>query len=1097
MRVIAPATVPVIRPETRRIRALNLELGGLLAASIVVTFGVLITISARMARVEGAASAVSLASLRSAADLAPALALFSSPMERDVVAAALFRRANSEPRLEHVGGLASVTIDADEIRRNAALVRLRERLARRSDATVMPALSATDIAAIKPGIVVRTAGEFRLRAARAFALLLVPFWLAHFVRRWRRRDDDPVLLPVLMLLCGVGLMAMFALRDPLRDTISAATFAAGVAAGMFTLVAASEVDFESSRLRRAVILPLGAALALALLLLLFGSGPGTSGVKVNLFGAQPVEIIRLLVVFALAAYFGRRIELLRELSEPPASSRRWLRFLRVPRWTDVRPVLASMALVLLFFFFQKDLGPALVLTCVFLALYGICRGHVAFVMTGFALLVAAFGAAYFIGEPATVRQRVTIWANPWNNGVPGGNQIAHGLWALATGGIWGSGPGLGNPELIPAGHTDFVLAAVGEELGFLGIGAVLVLYSLLAWRCLRAAVRAPGDYSAFLATGIALGLVVQAIVISSGLLGLVPLSGVVTPFLSYGRSSMLANCCAVGVVLGIAQRRGVARAHMQRPLSALGGVLALAAIVLGVRAAWIQTLRADAIASAPSLSEQADGGYRFEHNPRLLLAARSLPRGTIYDRNGLPLATSVPKEIAAMASIYRAAGVTPAEACDAEQDRCYPLGGLAFHIVGDWNHQTNWGARNSSYIERDSDAQLKGFDDHAKTVDVVNPRTGRRHAAITRDYGELLPLVRQRYWLWSSAIRALESRNRDIHTSIDARLQLRASAALKQRIQAGGEKHGAAVVLDAGTGEVLASVSYPWPSASDLDRADEQTADDPWADEPWLDRVRYGLYPPGSVFKLLIAGAALRSDAAGSEFMCVRLPDGRVGHTVRGAARPVRDDPMDTVPHGTVKLSEGLVVSCNAYFAQLAQHLGPRPVLDVASIFQIDVAQPPTAAALQPTLPHAGYGQGHVVVSPLKMARVSASIASGGRAVPVTWVNRTLEKSDIEKPRFLSTSQAAQLGRMMRAVVTDGTGRAVRSNAVAIAGKTGTAEVGNGAAHSWFTGFAPYGGSERRIAFAVVVENAGYGARAAAPVAGELVSAARDLGLIK
>jgi cell division protein FtsW (lipid II flippase)/cell division protein FtsI/penicillin-binding protein 2 len=1099
MRVIAPASVHAVRPEARRARALNLELAGLLAVSIVVTFGVLIAVSARMARVEGGASAISLANLKSASDLAPALNVFSSATERDVVAAALFRRASSEPRLQHVGALASVSIGADEIRRRPALARLRERLARRGEVTELALLSAADIAAIKPNLVVRNAGEFRVRAARAFTLLLAPFWLAHLVRRWRRRDDDPVLLPVLMLLCGIGLMVMFALRDPLRDTISAETFVTGIAAGLLALVVASEVDFEASRLRRAVLLPLGAALGLALLLLLFGSGPGSSGVKVNLFGAQPVEIIRLLVIFALAAYFGRRIELLRELSEPVAPSRWWLRFVRVPRWKDVRPVLASMALVLLFFFFQKDLGPALVLTCVFLALYGVGRGHVAFVLTGFALLVLAFAAAYVIGQPATVRQRVTIWANPWNNGVPGGNQIAHGFWALSTGGIWGSGPGLGNPELIPAGHTDFVLAAVGEELGFLGIGAVVLLYALLAWRCFRAALRAPGDYSAFLATGIALGLVVQAIVIASGLLGLVPLSGVVTPFLSFGRSSMLANCFAVGIVLAIAQRRGPTRVHMQSSLNALGGVLAVAAVVVGARAAWIQTVRADAIASAPSLSEQADGGYRFEHNPRLLLAARTLPRGTIYDRSGLPLATSRPQEIAALASTYRAAGVTPVQPCDSTQDRCYPLAGITFHVIGDWNHQSNWGARNSSYIERDSDARLKGFDDHARAVEVLNPRTGQRHAAITRDYAELLPLVRQRYWPRSSAIRALEARNRDIHLSIDARLQLRASAVLKQRIEAGGEKHGAAVVLDGTTGEVLASVSYPWPSVRDLDRAGEQPIDDPGAEAPWLDRVRYGLYPPGSVFKLLIAGAALRSDAAGSEFMCERLPDGRVGHTVRGSVRPVRDDPMDTIPHGAVTLSEGLAVSCNAYFAQLAQHLGPRPVLDVASLFQIDVAQPPTIAGLQATLAHAGYGQGQVVVSPLKMAMVSASIASGGSRVPVRWVQaRREDRTANRELRFLSSNQAAQLGRMMRSVVTDGTGRAVRSNAVAIAGKTGTAEVGNGAAHSWFTGFAPYGGGgEGRIAFAVLVENAGYGARAAAPVAGELVTAARDLGFIK
>jgi peptidoglycan glycosyltransferase len=97
----------------------------------------------------------------------------------------------------------------------------------------------------------------------------------------------------------------------------------------------------------------------------------------------------------------------------------------------------------------------------------------------------------------------------------------------------------------------------------------------------------------------------------------------------------------------------------------------------------------------------------------------------------------------------------------------------------------------------------------------------------------------------------------------------------------------------------------------------------------------------------------------------------------------------------------------------------------------------------------------------------------------------------------MSPSQAALLARAMRDVVTDGTGRSVRDNAVPIAGKTGTAEIGDGPAHSWFTGFAPYGGSGRKIAFAVLIENAGYGARAAAPVAGELVTAAREIELIK
>jgi cell division protein FtsW (lipid II flippase) len=1093
MRVITPAPIRV-RPEVRRARAITVELLGLIAASLIVTFGIALAFAGKAGRAgeDGPAeNLVPLHGLRSPADLEPLLSMFESPHERQVVAQALYRRVTTaDPRLEHVGGLAAVTVPAADIRGDRRLVRLTERLARRPETPEVAVLTPTDLAAIKPHLTVRTMKEFTERSARALVLLLAVFWSAHGVRRWRRRDDDPVLLPALLLLCGVGVMAMLGLRDPLRDTMPVTIFVGGVAAGLAVLLVAAEVDYEASPLRRAVILPLGAALSVAMALLLFGSGPGSSGVKVNLLGGQPVEVIRLLVVFALAAYFGRRIELLRALSQPATAERPWLRYFRVPRWKDVRPLAVSMGLVLAFFFLQKDLGPALVLTCVFLALYGIGRGHGAFVLTGFALLFAGFALAYWIGEPATVRQRVLIWSNPWNNGVPGGNQIAHGLWALSTGGAWGSGPGLGRPEMVPAGHTDFVLAAVGEELGFAGLAVVVLLYAILGWRCLRIALRAPGDYSAFLAVGVALGLVVQALVISGGLLGLVPLSGVVTPFLSYGRSSMLANCFAVGVVLAIAQRRGPLREHLRLPVRAVAGVLVAGALAVTARAAWIQVVHADDIASASSLSEQADGGYRFEQNPRLLAAARTLMRGTIYDRNGLPLATSRPDEIGSLGTIYRAAGVTPARDCDRTESRCYPLGGITFHLTGDWNQQSNWGARNSSYIERDSDAQLKGYDDRARTVEVVNPRTGKRQAAIARDYGELLPLVRQRYWRTSASIETLRARNRDVHTSIDARLQMRASAALRNQIDAGRSGRGAAVVLDPNTGEVLASVSYPWPTEGKPNASDSPPA------EQWLDRARYGLYPPGSVFKLLMAGAALRSGAGGSTFSCVRLPDGRVGNFIRGSNRPVRDDPMDTVPHGTTGLHGGLVVSCNAYFAQLAQQLGPRAVLDAASVFQIDVSRPPTEAVLKGTLPHAGYGQGQVVLSPLKMARVSGAIAANGSVVPVRWLAAP-PAAGAEATRFLSAADAARLARAMRDVVVNGTGRAVKGNPVPIAGKTGTAEISGGAAHSWFTGFAPYGGTGRRIAFAVLVENAGYGARAAAPVAGELVTAAREYGLIK
>jgi cell division protein FtsW (lipid II flippase) len=1082
------------------IHTANVEMLGLLACTGVVLLGLLLTYWGRTLRFEpdgpGRGPVVLLNELDGPRALEPLLTMYEQQAERQAAAHALYARLSEAGPIEHVGALAGVAVAAADIRKNPRFVELGARLARRPGVAAVPVLTSADLAGLKPHVAVRTARAFGRQLLAAVACFVGAFWLAHFLRRWRGADDDPVILPALMLLCGVGLMSMVALRDPLRDMMIGSGFALGVAGGLAILLAVSEVDFEASPLRRAVLSPLALAFSLAGLLLLFGSGPGASGAKVNLAGVQPVEAIRLLVILALAAYLAGRLDLLRELSTTRIAASRWLPALRMPRWRDIGPIAVSMALVLLFFVLQKDLGPALVMSCVFLAMYGIARRRVAFVLVGVALIVCGFVAAYAAGVPATVGRRVLIWLDPWSNAVPGGNQIAHGLWALSTGGVRGLGPGLGLPQVIPAGHTDFVLAAVGEELGFVGLAATLGLYVFLGWRALRVALRAPGDYSALLVTGVSLALLVQGLVIAGGLLGLIPLSGVVTPFLSYGKSSMLANFAAMGVVLAIARRRGAVRVHLGQPVRAVGAVLAVAAAAVAVRAAWVQIPRADLYATAASLGVQADGGYRFEYNPRLLAAARQIPRGTIYDRTGLPIATSDRAEMAGLEAAYRQAGLAPASSCEPDSVRCYPLGGAAFHVLGDWPRQTNWGARNSSYLERDRAVRLQGYDDRPQAVSVAHPQGGAGQRLIRRDYSELLPLARNRHRPGARAVAALLARDRSLQATIDARLQLQTALALGRRMESGRVRHGSAVVLDADSGAVLASVSYPWPPAADVKRdrldADAEAED---ADDRLLDRVRYGLYPPGSVFKLVMAGAAVRSGGAGGTFACRRLPDGRVGHHVRGISRPVRDDLLDTTPHGTVDLHRGLVVSCNAYFAQLAVALGPGPILDAASLFQIDASRRPTPAGLRPTLAHAGYGQGEVLVSPLKMARVAASIASGGGVRPLRW--ETGPAATAEPVRFVSAPAAAQLSRDLRAAVVSGTGRVLAGNSTPIAGKTGTAEVAGGLSHSWFVGFAPYSPSGRRIAFAVLIEHAGYGARAAAPVAGEIVSAAREAGLLR
>jgi peptidoglycan glycosyltransferase len=418
------------------------------------------------------------------------------------------------------------------------------------------------------------------------------------------------------------------------------------------------------------------------------------------------------------------------------------------------------------------------------------------------------------------------------------------------------------------------------------------------------------------------------------------------------------------------------------------------------------------------------------------------------------------------------------------------LGGRAFHLLGDARTRVNWSAPNTSYVERDAEDRLRGFDDHAATVHTTDV-SGRPMLTVRRDYRELVPALRHRHEPNSAAIARLRSQPRDVRLTIDANLQLRVATIVASYAgRAAGR--AAAVVIDPDTGELLASASYPWPLSSESAMPAEHASDS------LLDRARYGLYPPGSTFKLVTASAALRQhlDPDRTTSMCVRLPDGRVGASIAGWSRPIRDDVLDTHPHGMIDMHEGFVHSCNAYFAQLAVRLGSQPLLDAANRLGISLTPSSDAAGrVRATLPQVGYGQGDVVATPLRMARAAAAVASNGVLRDTHWEETASE--DSPGVQFLDADSARLLAGYMRDVVLNGTGRSLRGNPWHIAGKTGTAELSGKPSHSWFVGFAPFGPATRRIAFAVVVENAGYGAGSAAPAAGEIVAAAALAGLVK
>ena len=993
----------------------------------------------------------------------------------------------------------------DETERRAALAQIQQRL----PGPGARALQDVDALAAVPRfrelralLVVRTFAAFRGALMLNALLFFLAFAAMHLIAHARGVRGDRLLLPVACLLSGLGFVMLVSLRDPVRDALQFESFAQGALLGGAAFVLASLPRWERTELRRLAFVPLLGALAVSLGLIVFGWGPQGSGAKVNLLGVQPVELIRLLLVLFLAGYFSRRWMLFRELDERPLGNSWLLRRLRLPRLHHVLPVTVGVALSILFSIGQRDLGPALLLVTLFLALYAVSRGGAVLACVGLGAVGTAFLLSWLTGFPSTVAVRTGMWLSPWENGLERGIQLAQSLWAFSAGGFSGMGLGLGSPEYVPAVHTDLILSALGEELGFVGVLSCLGLYAFFAFRGFRIARRASDDYAMFLALGLTLNVALEALLIAAGALGLVPLTGVVMPFVSYGRSALVLHLLGLGMLWSLSADRAEPRAVMdqsalrvafERPRRILLGLLVALFAVVALKAGAVQVVRANPTFVRESLELQADHELRYQANPRLLQVAEEVPRGDILDRNGVLLATSDWAHLERQRTRLEGLGVDLSAACDRADERQYPFGGLTYHLLGDLVSQRDWGAPNSAFVERRYAASLSGYDDHARVVTIRDPRDGRAKRVVRRDRSELLPLWRHRYQPNDRAVKALLGRKRDLTLTVDVRLQAAAARLLRQRLAVAHAEQGSVVVLDPVTGGLLACVSAPWPpgalrGANRFSAADRDSVPAPER----LDRARFGLYPPGSTFKLVTAAAALAQspDLAQATFTCRKLPEG-VGAIVQG--RVVHDDTTDRA-HGTIAMEDATAFSCNAYYAQLGARIGWPALSAMSQRFGIAAGQPPGEASYAAYAIESAYGQAQVIATPLEMARVAAVVANGGTRATVHWVTAG---PDSAAPELLSPLVAKALGRYMRAAVERGTARNLSAVQPQVAGKTGTAQVADGRAHAWFIGYAPYGEAQRRIAFAVMLEHGGYGGDQATALGGQLVAEASKLGLAR
>ena len=528
----------------------------LLLTSALILAAVCLTAAAKMARIGGSDSErLNLSTLDRREQLLPFLQSISSPQERQYVAGKIFEGIRSGPEsVSHVGEIGQIRILIRDVLRTHGLTELQARARQvqsaRPGADTILLLNSAELARLKPFFVVRDRSQFRNQLIGWCFLFFSAFWAVHIFWSVRGTGGPQYVLPSVLLLSGVGLTLMVTLRDPLRDTLAFSSFAQGVAAGCAVLALASTLDYRriSGKLSYVFLI---ASFLLSAALILFGSGPTGSDAKVNLLGFQPAEVIRVLIVFFLAGYFAERWEFLRTLRDERQGLKKISRWVEVPRLEYLLPVLGGIVVALAFFFLQKDLGPALLIACLFLAMYAVARDRYLFAFMGMVVILCGFASGYFLGFPQNVAGRVSMWLSPWDNSVRGGEQVAHSLWAFATGGAFGTGLGLGDPQWMPAAHTDLILAALGEEWGFLGVLGVIAIYAALVWFGLRVALRARSDYNFFLALGLTLAFTLQIVLIAGGVLALIPLSGVVVPFLSYGRTGLITNFAIIGILFSL------------------------------------------------------------------------------------------------------------------------------------------------------------------------------------------------------------------------------------------------------------------------------------------------------------------------------------------------------------------------------------------------------------------------------------------------------------------------------------------------------------------------------------------------------------------
>ncbi|HEX2856706.1 MAG TPA: FtsW/RodA/SpoVE family cell cycle protein [Propionibacteriaceae bacterium] len=371
----------------------------------------------------------------------------------------------------------------------------------------------------------------------------------HLVIRIRLPYADPLLLPLVLTLNGLGLAMIHRIDlipSPPRHDATTQMIWTGLGMALFVVTVLWLGDHRDLRRYPYLLFLLGLGLLMMPLVPVLGTtrGGSTIWIHVGSYSFQPAEAAKVVLTIAFSAYLVDHRELLLQVG-------RHVLGLQLPRVRDLGPIvimwLASLAVLV----FENDLGTSMLFFGLFVMMLYVATERAVWPVLGAVLMAVGGWASYTFTYH--VKVRVDAWLHPFNN-VDQNYQIIQAEYGMAWGGLTGRGWGLGRPGLTPLAKSDFIAAAIGEELGIIGLMAVIMLYALIVSRGLRMALASEDEFGKLLASGLSFVFALQVFAIIGGVTRLLPLTGLTTPFMSQGGSSMVANWVIIAILLVVSHQ---------------------------------------------------------------------------------------------------------------------------------------------------------------------------------------------------------------------------------------------------------------------------------------------------------------------------------------------------------------------------------------------------------------------------------------------------------------------------------------------------------------------------------------------------------------